>query len=183
MTIISLFFGFVKYGLLCFGGGYMIIPLLYADFVEKAHLFTPESYGNLLSVSQMTPGAVSVNTATYVGFVESGFPGAVAATLGLCVPTFVLISAVLTFLNNYKDRPLVIGFFSGVKWVALVMLFSAIGLFAEISVLDISEGLENFSINWLEVFIMLASVYLSRQISFTKILFLSALIGYVVSYI
>ena len=70
MIALSLFLQFLKYGLLCFGGGYMIIPLLYTDLVEKTSTLTPESYGNLLAVSQMTPGAVSVNTATYVGFMQ-----------------------------------------------------------------------------------------------------------------
>ena len=187
MIYLMLFLLFVKYGLLCFGGGYMIIPLLYTDFVQAEKFFTPESYGNLLAVSQMTPGAVSINTATYVGFLKAGILGSVAATIGLCFPTFILTTTVLTFLYNYKDKPLVTGFFKGAKWAALVMILSAIFLFAKISVIDIPESfqsLSDISLNYTEIFIMLlCTIFAYKKIPFTLLLFLAALLGFGLSFI
>lgn len=183
MTILSLFLQFMNYGLLCFGGGYMIIPLLYTDLVQRTRIFTPESYGNLLAVSQMTPGPVSVNTATYVGFIQDGVWGSCSATLGLCLPTFMLCVAVLSFLNKYKDKPLVIGFFKGVKWAALIMIVSAIVLFAKISVIDVSGKIGDMRINWTEVAVMVGACLLSKKLPFPLLLGISACIGFGVSYL
>ena len=183
MISFTLFFQFMKYGLLCFGGGYMIIPLLYADLVQKTSVFTPETYGNLLAVSQMTPGAVSVNTATYVGFMQDGVLGSLAATVGLCVPTFLLCMAVLSFLNKYKDKALILCFFKGIRWAALVMIVSAIILFAKISVISIPEESSTIHLNRTEVVVMLISLILAQKLPFTVLLFLSACIGLGVSYL
>lgn len=183
MIALNLFFQFMKYGLLCFGGGYMIIPLLYTDFVEKTSFFTQEGYGNMLAVSQMTPGPVSINTATYVGFMQDGIWGAMAATLGLCVPTFILCAIVLTFLERYKNKALVVGFFKGVKWAALIMILSAIILFAKISIITMLDRVGNIQINWWEVGIMMMAVFLSKKVPFTLLLLLSAGIGWTVSYL
>ena len=181
MIALSLFLQFLKYGLLCFGGGYMIIPLLYTDLVEKTSTLTPESYGNLLAVSQMTPGAVSVNTGTYVGFMQDGVLGSVAATIGLCTPTFILCIIILSFLNFYKNKPWAIGFLKGIKWAAFIMILSAVILFAKISVLDFSNG--SIKINPLEVGIMTVAICLAKKVPFTVLLLLSACIGWGVSYL
>lgn len=183
MMLLGLFLQFLKYGLLCFGGGYMIIPLLYADLVEKTSTLTPESYGNLLAVSQMTPGAVSINTATYVGFMQDSVWGSIAATLGLCTPTFILCVIILSFLNFYKNKPWTIGFLKGIKWAAFIMILSAVILFAKISVLDLSNGLENIKINLLELGIMAVAICLAKKVPFTVLLLLSACIGWGVSYL
>ncbi len=183
MLILTLFLQFMKYGLLCFGGGYMIIPLLYTDLVENASLFTSEGYGNLLAVSQLTPGAVSVNTATYVGFMQDGFWGAVAATIGLCMPTFILCSTVLSFLNFYKNKSWVIGFFKGIKWAAFMMILSAIILFAKVSIIDISKGIEKLKIYPFEIGIVIMTICMAKKFPFTILLFLSACIGWGMSYL
>lgn len=181
MISLALFFQFMKYGLLCFGGGYMIIPLLYTDLVQKTPVFTPENYGNLLSISQMTPGPVSINTATYVGFIQDGLTGALSATFGLCLPTFILALSVLTLLNKKKDSPLVVGFFKGIKWAALIMILSAIILFAKISILDVSQGI--FHINKWEILMTVITLLLANKVPFTLLLFLSAFIGWGISYL
>ena len=98
-----LFLTFVKYGLLCFGGGYMLIPLLLSDFVGEGKVFTSEEFGNLVSIAQMTPGPVGINTATYVGYLQGAFLGALLATFGLVVPSLILGSAAVTGINRWKD--------------------------------------------------------------------------------
>lgn len=183
MNLITLFVQFMKYGLLCFGGGYMIIPLLYTDFVQKTPVFTPESYGNLLSLSQITPGPVSINTATYVGFIQEGFWGAVISSVGLCVPTFVLCLFLLSALSEYKDKALVVSFFKGVRWAAFLMIFSAVMLFAEISILDVSEGIKNIQVNWTEICVMFGVLMLAKKVPFTLLLILSAFVGWGVSFL
>lgn len=189
MNYLILFLQFSKYGLLCFGGGYMIIPLLFADLVQKTSFLSPESFGNLLSISQITPGAVSINTATYVGFMQSGIFGSLVATLGLCFPTFVLSSGVVHFLFKYKEHPLTVAFFKGAKWAAFLMILYAVGVFANISIFKepvqlfglfntlFSGHIPHIELRWIEIGVLVISILLSRWIPFTYIILLSAAVG------
>ena len=195
MNYLVLFLQFAKYGLLCFGGGYMIIPLLFADLVQNTAFLSAESFGNLLSVSQITPGPVSINTATYVGFMQSGIFGSLVATLGLCLPTFILSSCALHFLFKYHEHPFIIAFFKGAKWAALLMILYAIGVFANISIFQEQVQLSDLvhtlllgkipfiELKALEVGILVISILLSRKISFTYIILLSAAIGGGISFL
>ena len=80
---LMLFLHFCKFSVLCFGGGYMLIPLLTEEFVGPGKVLSESAFGNLVSVAQVTPGPVGLNTATYVGYVNGGFFGSLAASLGL----------------------------------------------------------------------------------------------------
>ena len=182
--MIYLFLKFAKFGVLCFGGGYMIIPLLFDEYVSKLNFFTLEEFGNLLSISQITPGAVSVNTATYVGFLQQGLLGALCATLGLIFPTFIIALCVLLLMKKYKDSLFLKGLITGGKFAAVVMLGFAMLLFLRMSVF---AG-ENFAINnihWLEFFMFLVSILLASRTNFSmiKILLLSFGVGLLVGFI
>ena len=195
MNYLILFLQFAKYGLLCFGGGYMIIPLLFTDLVQKTSFLSPESFGNLLSISQITPGAVSINTATYVGFMQGEFLGSLIATLGLCFPTFALSFGVGHFLFKYQGHPLTIAFFKGARWAAFLMILYAIGLFANISILQeqvqitnffktlLSGNLPHIELKWLEVGILVGSILLTKKFSFTSIILLAAVVGGGISFL
>ena len=115
MTDGWLFLTFARLGALAFGGGYVIIPPLYDTFVTQTALLTPEQFGNLLSVSQMTPGPTSINVATYVGYIQSGFLGAVITSIGLVFPSFFLTGIALFFLNRYQHTWPVQGFLKGAR--------------------------------------------------------------------
>lgn len=188
MISFSLFWQFVKYGLLCFGGGYMIIPLLFADIVRNEHFITSECFANLLSISQMTPGAVSINTATYVGYLKLGILGSFSSTIGLCFPTFILTSVVLQILYSNKKHPLIIGFFNGAKWASLIMIIFAIFLFANLSIFDKPIDIRHLftstvNIKWIEVIIATITVFLAKKMSFPLILFTAAIVGWGGSYL
>ena len=190
MSLIHLFFQFAQYGLLCFGGGYMIIPLLYADFVMKTSFFTPQEFGNLLSISQMTPGAVSINTATYVGYLEQGIFGGIIASLGLCFPTFVLAATALYTLNKYQKSPLTIGIKKGARWASLVMILQAIEIFSKISIFPentqiirtiynfITFSFDKITLNLIEFSVRVTAAFLSyHNVSFIKIIIASIILG------
>lgn len=176
--MLLLFLKFVKFGILCFGGGYMIIPLLFDEYVVKSSFFTLEEFGNLLSISQLTPGAVSINTATYVGFLQSGVLGAICATLGLVFPTFVLAILVLSLMKKYKDSLILQGIVQGAKFASIVMLGYALILFLNMSVFNVENKLIK-SVNWGELGIFLFAILLAAKtkMSMMKILFLGLLIG------
>ncbi len=194
MISILLFINFFKFGILCFGGGYMIIPLLYTSFVKESKLFSAEEYGNLLSISQVTPGAVSINTATYVGYLENGIIGGISASLGLCMPSFILAILVLNFMKKYKESLFIQGIQKGAKWAAFVMVVFAICFFANISIFknpvkteDLGNILASFSLSNLrlfELFILILTIVLSHyRVSFMGLILFSGIVGWGYSFI
>lgn len=183
MSFLALFFHFMKFGALCFGGGFMVIPLLNQAFVIEHAFFTPTEFGNLLSLSQMLPGAVSINSAAYIGFSTNGLLGAVFASLGLITPSIILAIPILTLFRKYKETWCVRGFLKGARLAAFVMILYAIGLFFNMSVISHSESttlfLKNTEINPIEAFICLTAflLFYKRSLSMIKILILAGLIG------
>ena len=109
MGILALMVTFAKFGLLCFGGGYMIIPMLLHTFVEEKRIFSLEVYGNLISLSQITPGPVSINSATYVGYLTEGVVGGIFASIGLVLPGLFLAYFAVRFLQKVVERFLLMG--------------------------------------------------------------------------
>ena len=187
MNLIMLFVIFAKFGILCFGGGYMIIPLLFEEYVSNIHFFTEEEFGNLISISQLTPGAVSVNTATYVGFLQQGYLGAIFATMGLIFPTLVIANVALFAINKFKNSCVVQGIIQGGKWVAVVMLAYATILFMKMSVIQIYENDESFSldINYLGLFVAVSAfiLKLKTKLSMFIILIIAISIGMLYKFI
>ena len=131
---IVLFFQFCKFSVLCFGGGYMLIPLLTAEFVDQEQVLTMSEFGNLLSVAQVTPGPVGLNTATYVGYVNEGFFGSLAASLGLVVPTILIGCSAAAGINRWKEKFLVKGMLKGTRLAAVALILFAVTIFLGMSV-------------------------------------------------
>ena len=131
---IVLFFQFCKFSVLCFGGGYMLIPLLTAEFVDREQVLTMSSFGNLVSVAQVTPGPVGLNTATYVGYVNEGFFGSLAASLGLVVPTILIGCSAAAGINRWKEKFLVKGMLKGTRLAAVALIMFAVTIFFGMSV-------------------------------------------------
>ena len=134
MNLLWLFLTFCKFGLLCFGGGYMLIPLLTAEFVGPGKLLTAERFGNLVSVAQLTPGPVGINTATFAGFLNGGFGGALAATLGLVFPTLILAAAAVSLIRAFQRREPVRAALYGARLGAAALVVYAVLIFAGMSV-------------------------------------------------
>lgn len=134
MSLTALYLLFVKYGLLCFGGGYTLVPLLTADLVDSMKLMTPQEFARLVAVAQVTPGPVGINTATYVGFTQHGVIGALAGTAGLVTPSLVLMLLAMRFVSRRRRSLLVDGGLTGLRPAAYGLLLVAVLVFAEISV-------------------------------------------------
>jgi chromate transporter len=96
----QLFFVFFKLGLFSFGGGYAMLPLIYQE-IQKFGMMDPTEFSNLVAISQMTPGPIAVNAATYVGFKAAGVLGSAVATLAVSLPAFVIIILVAHFLQKF----------------------------------------------------------------------------------
>lgn len=107
VLLLQLYLQFVKIGALAFGGGYAIIPLIQQFIVEEEAWLTMSEFTDLVSISQMTPGPIAVNAATFVGTKISGMPGAIVATLGAVTPQFILMMILGYFLFS-QNRQFVI---------------------------------------------------------------------------
>lgn len=116
MIYLQLFISFVKIGLFGFGGGAAMLSLIQHEIVEKYAWTTPAEFTNMIAVSQITPGPIGINCATYAGYLATGnILGAFIATLGLVLPSFVLILLVAKLILKYKKSPYVEGVMSGLR--------------------------------------------------------------------
>lgn len=134
MNIFYIYLLFVKYGLLSFGGGYVLVTLFIHDLVEKYQLLTAGEFANLLAIAQMTPGPIGINTATFVGYKTFGILGGVAATAGLLTPAIFLIITAVYYFRKWEKSPIVQGMLSGMRPAALGLILSAVLIFANIAI-------------------------------------------------
>lgn len=129
----NLFQIFFKIGLFAFGGGYVILPMIYQE-INRFGMMSTRDFSDIVALSQMTPGPIAVNAATYVGFKSAGIWGAVFATLGVCLPSFILVLLIVAFMNKFKTSPLVQAVLTGVRPATVGLLASAVLLFANTSI-------------------------------------------------
>ena len=125
MMYVTLFLTFVKIGLLGFGGGLAIVRLIY-DSIQPFMAISQEQFANIVAISQITPGPLGINVATYVGHEYAGIPGAIVATLGVAVPAFVLISIVCRMLKRFQDSRAVKGMLSGIRPATIGLIGAAV---------------------------------------------------------
>jgi len=104
MEFLDAFLVFIRFGLLCFGGGNALVPIYLDEFVFAPDpVFTPEEFGNLTAISQMTPGPIGVNTAAFIGFRSfGGVWGALGATLGLVTPSIIMMLFITTHIGRIE---------------------------------------------------------------------------------
>ena len=124
---LELFFSFLQIGAFSFGGGYAAMPLIQAQVVEAHGWLSLAEFTDLVTISQMTPGPIAVNAATFVGIRIAGVPGAIAATLGCIVPSCVIVLAIAALYLKYRSLPLLQGILQGLR-PAVVALIGAAGV-------------------------------------------------------
>ena len=127
MTYVQLFFSFLLVGLFSVGGGYAAIPLIQAQVVEAHGWLTMAEFTNLVTIAEMTPGPIAVNSATFVGIRIAGVPGAVVATLGCIFPALILVSVLAYLYRRYQSAPALDSVLSCLR-PAVVALIAAAGL-------------------------------------------------------
>ena len=198
MTLLALYLQFFKFGSLAFGGGYTIFPLLFDTFVTQTKMLTADAFGNLVSIAQMTPGPVTINLATFVGFIKGGVWASIIASLGLISPSLIFTGLALFFMKKYQESWFVEGFLKGAHLVAFVMILYAIVLFMNMSVFSESwplsdifktiasghfVGPENYHINGIELGVATVAFFLmQKKVPVTRLLLGAALFGLIVSF-
>lgn len=102
MTMLQLFLSFLQVGLFSVGGGYAAIPLIQSQVVDLHHWLPLETFTDLITIAEMTPGPIAVNTATFVGLQIGGVPGAIIATAGCILPSCILVSILALVYQKYR---------------------------------------------------------------------------------
>lgn len=122
---LSLFLTMLKIGLFTFGGGYAMIALLENEFVAKKKLLEKDEFLNMAAIAESTPGPIAINAATYIGYKNAGVIGSIIATLGICIPSFVIIYVISLFFDAFLSLTLVAYAFKGIQICVIYLIFSA----------------------------------------------------------
>ena len=132
--LLDLFLTFAKIGLFTFGGGYAMIPLIENQCVEIKHWITNDEMMNMTVIAESTPGPIAINCATFTGYKKAGFVGALVATLGVALPSFVIIFIISIFLDEFLEFTIVANAFKGIKIaVGILILNAAITMFKKMN--------------------------------------------------
>ena len=122
----QLFLAFAKVGVMTFGGGYAMIPILEREIVDNHGWATNEELMDYYAVGQCTPGVIAVNTATFIGYKTAGVPGGVIATLGVVFPSVVIITLIAGLITRFADIPAVKSAFAAVRVCVCVLIFNSV---------------------------------------------------------
>ena len=123
---IDLFLVFAKIGVMTFGGGYAMLPMLERELIDNRGWTTNEELMDYFAVAQCTPGVIAVNTATFIGYKLYGNLGGIVATLGVVFPSLVIIKTIAGVLTNFADIPAVKHACAGVRVCVCVLIFNAV---------------------------------------------------------
>ncbi|MBO4839194.1 MAG: chromate transporter [Lachnospiraceae bacterium] len=123
--LLQLFLAFAKIGLFTFGGGYAMIALIENTCVEKKQWITHDEMMNITVIAESTPGPIAINCATYVGYNQKGFIGALAATIGMILPSFCIIFAISRFLDHFLEITWIAHVFQGIKIAVGILILDA----------------------------------------------------------
>lgn len=180
ITYLSLFLTYLKIGLFGFGGGYAMLSLIQHETVEAVHMgsdtpwLTQTEFTDIVAISQMTPGPIGINSATYIGYTVTGnIWGSIIATIAVCLPSFLLVLLVSRLILRHKENPIIKSIFMGLRPVV-------VGLIASAALLLMNR--ENFTDNTFSIAICGISLALAY---FTKIhpifiIVLAGIAGYIV---
>ena len=123
---IQLFLTFIKIGAFTFGGGYAMLPLIQKEIVEKKHWITDNDILEIVAISESTPGPIAINAATFVGFPICGFWGALFATLGVVIPSYLIILIISFVLKEFQSIKIIQYAFNGIRAGVLALIIKAL---------------------------------------------------------
>lgn len=193
MIYIKLFAIFFKMGIFSFGGGYAMIPLIQKELQKFNKISIPDIY-NLVAISEVTPGSISVNLATFVGYEIAGFLGATFATLGIIMPSFIIILVISSYLMKYEEKKLIKDALFYVKPVISALIIVAAYYVAQTSIFKKDINLYNIMdiikkplsyVDLKATFILLIAIIMIKRhnIHPIAVMIISGLIGILLFYI
>ena len=141
MILLKIFFVFLKIGLFTVGGGYAMIPFVQKEAVEVNGWITQKEFAEIVALDTVTPGPIAVNLATFVGYKVSGVIGAITATLGVILPSLIIVTLIAIFFSSFKNSPIVQSILKGLKPAVVALIAVAvISLIKQKAIVDIGTG-------------------------------------------
>ena len=164
MILVSLFISFVIIGAFSFGGGYAALPLIQNQIVSLHHWLSPDEFNHLITISQMTPGPIAINSATFVGIQIAGLPGAIIATLGCVFPSCVIVLTLAWVYFRYRNLSVVQGVLGGLRPAVVAMIASA-GISILVTALWNARpvSLNPADLDWIAAVLFLAALFVLRK--------------------
>ena len=166
---VKLFYSFFKIGLFGFGGGYAMISLIQGEVVNRYHWLTSGQFTDIVAISQMTPGPIAVNSATFVGIKIAGIPGALAATFGCILPSCIIVTVIAKLYLKYRSMEVLQGVLGSLR-PAVVAMIAAAGISILISAFWGSRNLIALAgTKWSLVVIFVVCMILLRKVKMNPI--------------
>ena len=165
----QLFWSFLQVGLFSIGGGYAAMPLIQSQVVEQHLWLTMDEFTNLITIAEMTPGPIAINSATFVGIRIAGVGGAVVATLGCIAPSLILVSLLAYIYYRYKTLTLLQSVLGSLR-PAVVALIASAGLSILLQMLFGGAAISLSAINWIGAGLFAAAFFTLRKFKWNPIL-------------
>ena len=178
MIYLQLFWAYLKIGIFGFGGGYAMLSMIQFEIVEHHQWMSLEEFADMVALSQMTPGPVSINIATYIGYTVGGILGSLVATAAIVLPSLLMLYLVLKFLFKHKDNYIVKTTLSSMKPVIAGLIFvAALQMMNPVSFAD--AGLQGSNISVIICAVTFACMFWTK-INPILLILASGLVGYFV---
>lgn len=169
MTLLQLFWSFLQVGLFSIGGGYAAMPLIQSQVVETHGWLTMSEFTDLITIAEMTPGPIAINSATFVGIRIAGIAGAVVATLGCILPSLIIVSVLAYVYYKYKGAKGLDSVLSCLR-PAVVALIAGAGLSILGTVLFGERGIALENVDWVGAGLFAAAFFALRKFKWNPIL-------------
>lgn len=185
MIYLELFWSFVQVGLFCVGGGYASMPLIQAQVIDVHGWLNMSEFIDIFTISQMTPGPIGINAATFVGMKVAGFLGAIVATLGFVTPSFILGIILAKLFFKYGNIGVIKGILNGLRPAVVALICSAGMSFIFLALFNTEKMPINVAdIDYLGLFVLIvAFIAVRKKVGIIKILAGSGVLGLILGLI
>ena len=172
--VLTMYLIFLKIGAVSFGGGYAMLPLIEEEVIENMHYLTNSQFLDILAISQITPGPIAINSATFIGLRELGLVGSIFATLGIVSGPFVFMSIVNKFLAKFKNSKIIERVSLYIRPVTVALILSAFASTFLKSVVDIKTAI---------IFTLSFAILLSKKLHPIAVIFIFGFLGIISTYL
>lgn len=179
MIYLQLFISYLKIGFFGFGGGYAMLSLIHNEIVLQNQWLTNEEFTNIVAISQMTPGPIAINSATYVGYTVAGFWGSVVATLSVCLPALTLMIIITRFFMRLKENTYMKSVITFMRPVVMGMILSG----AMLLLMPSADGGSSFIDGWSWALFGIALIASLKKVNPIMLIVLSAVAGIAIYYL
>lgn len=166
--LIKLYFVFLKIGTFSFGGGYAMLPFMQREIVENNYWISMSQFSDIIGISQMTPGPVAINSATFVGYKVGGVAGSVVATLGVITTSFILVTIINKILDKFKESITVKAMLAGMRPILIALIIYAFIDLAKESYVDLKSII---------ITIIIGIILVSKKVHPILVIVIAAILG------